>query len=105
LAIETNANPAHAPEKHVFPPFFKFGTGVAEYLATPPNTTWGGPDMNHTDTTPASFWNTKLGQAAMASIAAMVMMIALSSQIQPGAANAAPLAHPATDGGVMVEIA
>ena len=37
----------------------------------------------------ASFWNSKLGQAAMASIAAMVMMIALSSQIQPGAVSAA----------------
>ena len=53
----------------------------------------------------ASFWNSNLGQAAMASIAAMVMMIALSSQIQPGAANAAPLAHPAAEGGAMVEIA
>ena len=52
-----------------------------------------------------SFWNTKLGQAAMASIAAMVMMIALSSQIQPGAANAAPLAHPAAESGAMIEIA
>ena len=40
----------------------------------------------------ASFWNTKVGHAAMASIAAMVMMIALSSQLQPTAANAAPLA-------------
>ncbi|WP_196490073.1 hypothetical protein [Erythrobacter donghaensis] len=49
----------------------------------------------------ASFWNTKLGHAAMASIAAMVMMIALSSQLQPTAANAAPLA-PA---GVTIEIA
>ena len=52
-----------------------------------------------------SFWNSKLGHAAFASIAAMVMMIALSSQIQPGAANAAPLAHPAAESGVMVEIA
>ncbi|MFM7377578.1 MAG: hypothetical protein ACKO1O_05530 [Erythrobacter sp.] len=39
-----------------------------------------------------SFWNTKVGHAAMASIAAMVMMIALSSQLQPSAAHAAPLA-------------
>jgi hypothetical protein len=53
----------------------------------------------------SAFWNTKLGQAAMASIAAMVMMIALSSQIQPGAASAAPLNHPASDSGVMIEIA
>jgi hypothetical protein len=52
-----------------------------------------------------AFWSTKLGQAAMASIAAMVMMIALSSQIQPGAASAAPLNHPASDSGVMIEIA
>jgi hypothetical protein len=40
----------------------------------------------------------------MASIAAMVMMIALSSQLQPGAAQAAPLAHPAAGSGV-IEIA
>lgn len=53
----------------------------------------------------ASFWNSKLGQAAMASIAAMVMMIALSSQIQPGAAHAAPIAHPAATAGAMIEIA
>jgi len=52
-----------------------------------------------------SFWNTKLGHAAMASIAAMAMMIALSSQIQPGAAHAAPIAHPASDAGAMIEIA
>lgn len=57
--------------------------------------------------TPAAsrFWTSKLGQAAMASIAAMVMMIALSSQIQPGAASAAPIAHPASNAGAMIEIA
>jgi hypothetical protein len=53
----------------------------------------------------ASFWNSKLGHAAMASVAAMAMMIALSSQIQPGAAHAAPIAHPASDAGAMIEIA
>ncbi|WP_066524837.1 hypothetical protein [Erythrobacter sp. CCH5-A1] len=53
----------------------------------------------------ASFWNTKLGHAAMASIAAMVLMIALSSQLQPGAAHAAPLAHPASEAGAVIEIA
>ncbi|GAB4475303.1 hypothetical protein [Erythrobacter tepidarius] len=52
-----------------------------------------------------SFWSTKLGQAAMASIAAMVLMIALSAQIQPGAAKAAPLGHPAAESGAMVEMA
>ena len=51
------------------------------------------------------FWNSKLGHAAMASIAATVMMIALSSQIQPGAAHAAPIAHPAATAGAMIEIA
>ena len=56
-------------------------------------------------TTQDRFWSTKLGQAAMASIAAMVMMIALSSQLQPGAASAAPLAHPAAETGAMIEIA
>lgn len=52
-----------------------------------------------------AFWSTKLGHAAMASIAAMTMMIALSSQIQPGAASAAPIAHPAAEAGAMLEIA
>jgi hypothetical protein len=51
------------------------------------------------------FWNSKLGHAAMASIAAMVMMIMLSSQIQPGAAQAAPISHPASEAGAMIEIA
>ncbi len=52
-----------------------------------------------------SFWSSKLGHAAMASIAAMVMMIALSSQLQPGAAHAAALAHPASEAGAALEIA
>jgi hypothetical protein len=52
-----------------------------------------------------SFWNSKLGHAAMASIAAMVMMIALSSQIQPGAVHAAPIAHPAAEAGAITGIA
>ena len=60
--------------------------------------------INH-NTAAGSFWNSKLGHAAMASVAAMVMMIALSSQIQPGAAHAAPIAHPASDAGAMIEIA
>ncbi|NCP13325.1 MAG: hypothetical protein GW858_04070 [Sphingomonadales bacterium] len=51
------------------------------------------------------FWSSKLGHAAMASIAAMAMMIALSSQIQPGVASAAPIAHPAAETGAMIEIA
>lgn len=61
--------------------------------------------MINRNTAQGSFWSTKLGQAAMASIAAMVMMIALSSQIQPGAAYAAPIAHPAAEAGAMIEIA
>jgi hypothetical protein len=52
-----------------------------------------------------SFWSSKLGHAAMASIAAMVMMIALSSQIQPDAAHAAPISHPAAETGALIEIA
>jgi hypothetical protein len=59
-------------------------------------------DRNSAET---RFWSTKLGQAAMASIAAMVMMIALSSQLQPGAANATPIAHPSAGAGAMIEIA
>ena len=53
----------------------------------------------------ASFWASKLGQAAMASIAAMVMMILLSSQVQPSAAHAAPMSHPAAETGRVIEIA
>lgn len=60
--------------------------------------------INHKSAASA-FWSSKLGHAAMASIAAMVLMIALSSQIQPGAASAAPVTHPAATSGVMVEIA
>lgn len=55
--------------------------------------------------TKSSFWSSKLGHAAIASIAAMTMMVLLSSQIQPGAASAAPLAHPAAESGAMTEIA
>ena len=61
--------------------------------------------MINTNTAEGSFWSTKLGQAAMASIAAMVMMIALSSQLQPGAASAASLANPAAETGGVIEIA
>ena len=61
--------------------------------------------MIHQNANQASFWSSKLGHAAMASIAAMVMMIALSSQLQPGAAHAAPIAHPAADNGSVIEIA
>ena len=61
--------------------------------------------MSNHNPAASTFWSSKLGHAAMASIAAMVMMIALSSQIQPGAANAAPLAHPAAEVGAMIEIA
>lgn len=60
--------------------------------------------MQHRHTSPG-FWNSKLGHAAIASIAAMTLMIALSSQIQPGPLSAAPMAHPAAEAGVMVEIA
>jgi len=52
-----------------------------------------------------AFWSSKLGHAALASIAAMVMMIALSTQLQPGALSAAPLIHPAPVAGAMIEIA
>jgi hypothetical protein len=62
-------------------------------------------DRKASQASQASFWNTKLGHAAMASIAAMVLMIALSSQLQPGAAHAAPLAHPASEAGAVIEIA
>ncbi|MCX9148291.1 hypothetical protein [Erythrobacter sp. WG] len=53
----------------------------------------------------ASFWSSKVGHAAIASIAAMTMMVLLSSQIQPGAAAAAPIAHPVGTAGALVEIA
>jgi hypothetical protein len=52
-----------------------------------------------------SFWHSKLGHAALASIAAMVLMIALSSQIVPGPASAAAPAYPVIEAGVALEIA
>lgn len=45
------------------------------------------------------FFQTKLGQASLASIAAMVLFVALSTQMQPSASMAA------TIGGDIVEIA
>lgn len=62
-------------------------------------------DRTANTTASAGFWRSKLGHAAMASVAAMVMMIALSSQIQPSAANAGPVAHPAATAGSVIEIA
>lgn len=61
--------------------------------------------MTDTAATKSRFWNSKLGHAAIASIAAMTMMVLMSSQIQPGAASAAPLTHPAAESGAMIEIA
>ncbi len=57
---------------------------------------------NNTATT---FWHSKLGHAALASIAAMVLMIALSSQIVPGPASAAAPAFPVTETGSALEVA
>ena len=51
--------------------------------------------IDRTATSKSSFWSSKLGHAAIASIAAMTMMVLLSSQLQPGPASAAALAHPA----------
>ena len=45
--------------------------------------------MLNRNNTAQGFWQSKLGHAALASIAAMVLMIALTSQIVPGAASAA----------------
>lgn len=61
--------------------------------------------MIDTAATKRRFWSSKLGHAAIASIAAMTMMVLLSSQIQPGAASAAPLTHPDATSGAMIEIA
>ncbi|MGY6552289.1 MAG: hypothetical protein ACXIT4_10405 [Erythrobacter sp.] len=60
---------------------------------------------NRTASTAAGFWHSKLGHAALASIAAMVLMIALSSQIVPGAANAAAPAYPISETAAGAEIA
>jgi hypothetical protein len=55
--------------------------------------------------TASTFWSTKLGHAALASIAAMVMMIALSLQIVPDAANAAVPVYPVSETGAALEVA
>jgi len=52
-----------------------------------------------------AFWQSKLGHAALASIAAMLLMIALTSQIMPGAASAAGPVHPAITTGAVLEVA
>lgn len=60
----------------------------------------------HTRRTAANtFWSSKLGHAALASVGAMVMMIALTSQFTPGTASAALIAYPASESGAMIEIA
>lgn len=43
--------------------------------------------MLNRNNTAQSFWQSKLGHAALASIAAMVLMIALTSQIIPATAS------------------
>ncbi len=52
-----------------------------------------------------SFWNTKLGQAAFASIAAMSAMVVMTTQFGPGEAHAAPMAQPQAELGISVELA
>lgn len=51
------------------------------------------------------FWQSKLGHAELASIAAMVLMIALSLQIVPGPASATAPAYPMVETGASLEIA
>ena len=52
----------------------------------------------------AAFFRTKLGQASLASIAAMIAMITLTSQVD-FAARDAHLAGPASEGTMLVELA
>lgn len=51
-----------------------------------------------------TFFGTKLGQASLASIAAMTAMIALTSQMNMGAADL-NIAGPAGDTAMLVELA
>lgn len=52
-----------------------------------------------------SFWTSKLGQAAFASIAAMSAMVVFSTQFEASEAHAASLSHPPAGMVAMVEIA
>ena len=52
-----------------------------------------------------SFWTSKLGQAAFASIAAMSAMVVMTTQFGIGEAHAAPLAQPQAEIGMSVELA
>lgn len=61
--------------------------------------------MLNRNNTAQGFWQSKLGHAALASIAAMVLMIALTSQIVPGAASAASPATTLVPASAIVEIA
>lgn len=57
--------------------------------------------------TDQGFWQTKLGHAALASIAAMVLMIALTSQIIPSTASngAGGAGHSFLNSAISLEIA
>jgi hypothetical protein len=61
--------------------------------------------MLNRNNTAQGFWQSKLGHAALASIAAMVLMIALTSQIVPGAASAASPATTLVPTSAIMEIA
>lgn len=63
-------------------------------------------NAGHSQTTATSaFWNSKVGHAALASMGAMALMIALSTQLQPGPAHAAPHATMPSDTAPMMELA
>ncbi|MEM6266162.1 MAG: hypothetical protein AAF707_01455 [Pseudomonadota bacterium] len=65
--------------------------------------------MYHQQRTARSFWNTKLGHAAIASIAAMSAMIVLTTQFEASAAidtgKAPTLLQPQADTAALIEIA
>jgi hypothetical protein len=63
--------------------------------------------MLNRNNTAQSFWQSKLGHAALASIAAMVLMIALTTQIIPATASsgASGAGHVLLGAAVSLEIA
>ncbi|MFN3991186.1 MAG: hypothetical protein ACK4IS_13115 [Erythrobacter sp.] len=108
LAIDTTSLTVKSCKNPGFPSIFEFGTRVAERQMKNPRVTKfqpGRPSMLNRNNTAQGFWQSKLGHAALASIAAMVLMIALTSQVVPGAASAAGPGHTLISTSAFLEIA
>ncbi|MBO6528172.1 hypothetical protein [Erythrobacter sp.] len=78
MAIKTNMSLVELSESYGFLPFFGFGMALAEYGTT---AIGQSAPREVTQMYNRSFFRSQLGQAAIASIAAMGTFVLLSSQI------------------------